>query len=240
MRLDPDAGAVFFDMDGTLLDWQAGMDDSWRAVCADAADDLPTVDADLLFRAVVDRRRWFWSDAERSATGRMDLTEASRRIVEAALRDLGVDAPAIALRTASDYRARREASITVIPGAIETLERLRAHGIATALITNGAAISQRRSVERFGLARYFECIIIEGEFGFGKPDERVFRHALAVVGERPGRAWMVGDNLDADIETTMRLGMHTVWIDEAGGGLPASSAVAPHRIVRSVAELLPA
>ena len=64
-------------------------------------------------------------------------------------------------------------------------------------------------------------------------------HALAAVGSEPGRTWMVGDSLAADIATPHRLGMHTVWVDETGAGLPASAAVRPHRMVRSIAELAP-
>jgi putative hydrolase of the HAD superfamily len=108
-----------------------------------------------------------------------------------------------------------------------------------ALLTNGEARNQRRSVETHALERYFDCIVIEGEFGTGKPDERVFRHALAATGCDPERAWMVGDNLEADIATPYRLGMHTVWVDADARGLPASAPVRPHRIVRAIAELVP-
>ena len=128
--------------------------------------------------------------------------------------------------------------LALYPGATETLQRVRDRGMRMALITNGEGAMQRRSVERFGLADYFDCVIIEGEFGTGKPDVRVFRHALATCGVDTGDAWMVGDNLTADIATPHRLGMHTVWIDEAGEGLPAGATVTPHRIIRRIAELL--
>ena len=49
---------------------------------------------------------------------------------------------------------------------------------------------------------------------------------------------MVGDYLEADIVTPHRLGMHTVWIDEASAGLSADSAVRPHRVIRAIGELL--
>ena len=97
-----------------------------------------------------------------------------------------------------------------------------------ALVTNGAAISQRQTIDRFGLASYFECIVIEGEFGAGKPDERVFHHALGAVSCQPEHAWFVGDNLEADIATPHRLGMHTIWIDEAGEAAPPSAPRPPH------------
>ena len=115
---------------------------------------------------------------------------------------------------------------------------MKQRGLKMALITNGNAISQRRSINRFALTRYFDCIVIEGEFGVGKPDERVFRHALASCAVEPARTWMIGDNLEADIVTPHRLGMHTIWVDESGVGVPADADAKPHRIVRHVRELL--
>ena len=228
--------AIFFDMDGTLLDWQTGMEESWLASCEAHCDGSLT--AAGMHEAIRKRRTWFWSDPERAVAGRMDLDGSSRTIVRHAFEDMRIADVDLAHRLADDYRARRDLAIALYPGAIETLERVRALGVRTALLTNGAAETQRRSVVRFGLERHFDCIVIEGEFGAGKPDERVFRHALATVECEPSVAWMIGDSLEADIATPLRLGMHTVWIDVEGRGLTADAAVRPHRVVQSVAELL--
>ena len=72
----------------------------------------------------------------------------------------------------------------------------------------------------------------------GKPDERVFRHALEALGASPHGAWMVGDNLRWEIEPCRRLGLRTVWVDVGGRGLPADAPAAPHHTVRAIAELL--
>ena len=229
-------GAAFFDMDGTLLDWQIGMEESWRASCDEHCDG--SYEPAALHAAIVERRTWFWSDRERQYAGRMDLDEASRTIVRHALADMGVRNDALAPLIGGSYRARRLELMTTYDGAMETLDWLRSRGVPLALITNGGAKSQRHSVERFGFAAYFECIIIEGEFGTGKPDERVFRHALDATGADPAMTWMIGDNFEADIVTPHRLGMHTVWIDETGAGLPADAPCAPHRTIRHIRELL--
>ena len=54
------------------------------------------------------------------------------------------------------------------------------------LVTNGDATQQRDKIERHGLARFFDAIVIEGEFGAGKPDEIVYRHALGELALGPG------------------------------------------------------
>lgn len=231
--------AMFFDMDGTILDWETDLETDWRAACVRGCDGQPGMpSAADLFAAITQARTAFWHDPVRATAGRMDLNLASRTIVADAMASLGHADARLAAQIAADYRTRRDAAIAPFPGAFTTLEALRARGIGMALITNGAAHSQRRSVERFGLGRYFDCVVIEGEFGCGKPDERVFRHALSSCGAEPGEAWMVGDNLEADIATPARLGMHTVWVDGGGHGLPAGSTITPHRTVRSIAELV--
>ncbi len=64
-----------------------------------------------------------------------------------------------------------------------------------ALITNGSASGQRAKLKSFGLTDYFEFILIDQKLGFGKPDTRVFTHALTLLGLPSTDVWMVGDNL---------------------------------------------
>jgi putative hydrolase of the HAD superfamily len=235
-RMDAQPGAIFFDLDGTILDWQTGMEESWLASC-EAHCDGSYVPA-LLHEAIRARRTWFWDDPDRARTGRMDLDATSREIVRLAFADAGLHAIELAERIADDYRARRASLIVPYAGAIETLQAFRARGIPMALITNGEARNQRRSVEQHGLAVYFDCIVIEGEFGVGKPDERVFRHAMQSLSCAAEATWMVGNSLEADIAPAVALGMHAVWVDELGDGLPEGAPARPHRVVRSISELL--
>ena len=93
-----------------------------------------------------------------------------------------------------------------LPDAIETVRWLRESGRRLALLTNGAAAAQRRKIARFEIADLFDAILVEGELGFGKPDERVYLRALNALGVTPADAWMVGDNLDFDVAAPQKLG----------------------------------
>jgi putative hydrolase of the HAD superfamily len=97
---------------------------------------------------------------------------------------------------------------------------------------------QCRKVKRFGLKDYFDYIIIEGDFGIGKPDERVFKQVLLELNTTAEAAWMVGDSLAFDITGGKNAGLSTVWVDWQGTGLPEPTPVRPDRIVRSIAELV--
>jgi putative hydrolase of the HAD superfamily len=228
--------AVLFDLDDTIISNSRVTPAIWVEVCDKLA---PQELASDLVTAVQESSQWFWSESTRHRRGRLNPQTASLEIVQTAFDRLGADAPpSLVGEIAETYRARREEAASLFPGAVETLGQLRNAGVRLALITNGSAKGQRRKVERFELAGYFDCIVIEGEFGVGKPDERVYLHALAQLSARPSEAWMVGDNLEWEIAVPQRLGLRGVWVDWAGNGLPESTDVRPDRIVRAISELV--
>ena len=139
---------------------------------------------------------------------------------------------------ADAYNALHDEELSLFPDAHETLDRLKELGIKLALITNGAAEPQRAKVVRFALEHRFDHIQIEGEHGFGKPEERAYKHAMEVLGVGSQETWMVGDNLEWEIIAPQRLGIYAIWHDGYGVGLPPDSPIRPDRIIRRLSELL--
>ncbi len=227
--------ALLLDLDDTLLDYSGGVDAHWEA--AVRAHAPAGLDPATLVAAVAETRRWFWDDPDRHRRERVHMLGAWQHIVEFALARLGVEADGLAPAIAGDFAARRRAAMRLFPEALDSLERFRRRGVALGLVTNGDAVQQRDKIERYGLAPFFGVIVIEGEFGAGKPDASVYRHALGRLGAAPEEAWMAGDHLEFDVEAPQSLGLTGVWVDRAGRGLPAGSRVRPHRIVRSLRDL---
>lgn len=229
--------AILLDLDDTILDDSGSVDSAWCTVCETAAKDVNGLHAEDLLAAIMRKRDWYWSDPERHRVGRANLRAASRGIVQEALTSLGFDLPELATTIAESYRDLRDAAILLFPGAIDTLVDLRRRGISLGLITNGSGPAQRAKIERFGLVPYFDHILIEGEFGFGKPDSEVYLAAMAALGSSPERTWMVGDNLEWEVGAPGRLGLYTVWVDRTGRGLPPEATAQPNQILRTLAEL---
>jgi putative hydrolase of the HAD superfamily len=230
--------AILFDMDDTILAYDAGADDVWRQVCAMGEGRGCGCTAGDLFASICAVRDWYWADPDRHRRGRLDLHLARREIVRAAFERLRLDACALADQLADAYSTAREEAVRPFPGACETLAVLRQTGIGMALITNGHPSLQRRKIEAFGLEPYFDCILIEGEFGCGKPDERVYHHALNCLQVEPRHAWMVGDNLEWEVAVPQRLGLYAIWVDAYHKGLPPDTPVRPDRTIYSLPELL--
>ncbi len=234
----PTPEAMLIDLDDTILDDSGSVADCWREVCSDAVDRIDGIGLQTLLEAIEAQRDWFWSEPARHRQGRMNLRASSRQIVQQALVGLGINLPELAKEIAERYRDLREERFCVFPGAIETLDRLRAEGVRLGLITNGSAAGQRAKIERFKLAQQFDYVLVEGEFGVGKPDPRVYETALEALAVDAAKTWSVGDNLEWDVGAPQQLGVYGIWVDIERKGLPAGAVVRPDRIIKSIAELV--
>ncbi len=227
--------AILFDLDDTLLDWSSAVHTSWEAVLAEAAPRLGG-DAGSLRQAIQREGALFWADEAAVAHYRVRPLDSRRAIVRLALLSEGLDEAAVdelARRSLGELQDR----IAPFADSIETLDTLRAQGYRLALVTNGAAETQRTKIERWGLEERFEAIVIEGEFGQGKPDPAVFAHALAGAKAAPEEAWMVGDNLYADIGGAQAAGVHSVWIHRERLQFPENPPARPQRRIGHLTEL---
>jgi putative hydrolase of the HAD superfamily len=227
---------LLVDLDDTILEFGRIAPRVWRELAPRYAAELG-LESQVLVDAIESCASAFWSDAERAARGRLDLASSRRQIVSAAFDGLRVGEARTAHALADAFTELRDTRIALLPGAVDTLERARAAGSRLGLITNGSAHAQRAKLVRFDLARHFDAILIEGEFGVGKPDLAVYREALRRLDARPDQTWMVGDNLEWDVAAPQRLGIYSIWVDPDGAGVPAQVAVRPDHVVRALAEL---
>ena len=226
--------ALLVDLDDTIVTDSTSAAANWKAA-VDAAAAVVSFPAVTVLEAIHVERDWFWKDQERHRLGRADLVAARRAIVVAALGRAAIAAPVAetaAVAIVAAYCAQVEAVRSVLPGSIEALTAIRGMGVKLALVTNGSAETQRAKVERFALAPLFDAIVIEGEFGLGKPERAIYAHALSSVGVTAADAWMVGDNIEWDVAAPMRLGMRGIWISpghQVGGGAytPVADAIMP-------------
>jgi putative hydrolase of the HAD superfamily len=228
---------LLLDLDDTIVADAVTVEDCWEATCRGFEDRLGGLPAEDLVAEILGHSAWYWGDADRHRRGRLDLVRARTEVVAAVVERLGLGSPGLAAEIAVDYSRQRDERLCPFPGAIDALRSLRVQGLRLALLTNGAAGAQRAKIERWQLAGYFECIAVEGELGFGKPDVRVYRHALEQLGAAASETWMVGDNLEWDVAAPQRLGIAGIWVDVRGTGLPEGAPAKPARVIRALAEL---
>jgi putative hydrolase of the HAD superfamily len=229
--------AILLDMDDTILSYDHGVDTDlcWRETCGHLSEQLNT---EHLITAIKKRAKWHWSDSERHRIGRMDLRKARSEIIAAALLELEFNDSALADQLAYTYGELRDKAVQPFTGAIETVQCLKRMGIKLAMLTNGNTEPQWIKIRKFGLAPLFDIILVEGNFGVGKPDQRIYLHAIQQLGTVAENTWMVGDNFEWEIAAPQRLGIKGIWIDHKKVGVPVTSETQPYRIIQTLSQLL--
>jgi putative hydrolase of the HAD superfamily len=235
--------AILFDMDDTILAVSGSARVVWQRITGEFAAALAPLSPEEVATTIEAQSQLLWNDNAWNRQWRVRLGEARRHVVASAFAALAaagkaIPEPEIGHKMADLFTSIRDEELSVFPGAHETLDRLKQLGIRLALITNGAAEPQRAKVIRFALAERFDHVQIEGEHGFGKPEERAYTHAMQALGVGPRETWMVGDNLEWEIVAPQRLGIYAIWYDGYAAGLPPGCQIRPDRIIRSLPELL--
>lgn len=113
---------------------------------------------------------------------------------------------------------------TVRPRARAFLETVRRAGAKVAIVSDLTLEVQLFKLETFGLLPLIDALVTSEEVPLDKPDEAIFRLAMARLGTTADACVMVGDRDDKDGEGARRLGMPYFQIepdDDAGLGFDA-------------------
>ena len=120
-----------------------------------------------------------------------------------------------------------------IPSLLRRLKKRYSLGVVSNLAYSAAV---RKTLERFGVAKYFEAIIVSADVGWRKPSPKIFKKALLTLGISASETVYVGDELDHDVEGAKKVGMHTILLKRPSANIAASS-VRPDVIVNKWEEL---
>ncbi len=108
-----------------------------------------------------------------------------------------------------------------------------------------AALSDAQSawalpeIRAVGIESFFKPIIVSGDLGYRKPDERIFRLALEGLGLEPENVLFVGNDMYRDVYGAKQAGMKTVYFSSNQGRKKYSGAE-PDYIIYQFSELLQA
>ena len=208
-------GAVFFDLDGTLLDRRL----SFRRFAAGQQEryavEMPYVQpAAWVERSIVLDDNGF----------------RSREELYAALADQFSLSQSLGDELLRDFRDRFGSECVPFEGSVATLAGLRSQGVRLGLITNGTVAMQQSKVDALGIAPYFDAILISESEGVRKPDVQIFQRATLRLGVHPAESVHVGDHPDADVRGAKSSGMRAIWIRDEHWGEPAEADGAVYRI----------
>jgi HAD superfamily hydrolase (TIGR01549 family) len=90
-------------------------------------------------------------------------------------------------------------------------------------------------LNKFGLKRFFDIVIISGEINKRKPSPEIFEKALKALDVKASRAVFVGDMLDLDVMGPKSVCMKTILIKRKA---VENADIKPDRIITHLSELL--
>ena len=212
--------ACVFDAYGTLFDYASA-----AAGCRDALGDK------------LDRLTALWRDKQLQYTWlraiqarHADFWQVTGDALDYALGVLAIDDAALRHRLMNLYL-----TLDAFPEVPDMLGRLKAAGMKTAILSNGAPKMLNTAVDGAGLRNLIDEILSVEEVGVYKPHSRVYQLAVHRLRVQPSAIAFQSSNA-WDAYAASAFGMKVVWCNRYG--LPRERLPgAPDREVRSLSEL---
>ena len=187
----PDAKAVLWDLDGTLVNSEEYHWQSWRDALAPEGLSI-TYDQFLgSFGMKNDPIMRLWLGDGYTPARSVRIAEAKE----------------------ADYRRLAQLhGLTPLPGAREWVTRLKAGGWRQAIATSAPRANAEVMLVALDMTSLFDAVVVAEDVSHGKPDPEVFLAAAARVGAPPSCAIVVEDAA-AGIEGARRAGMRSVGVN---------------------------
>jgi phosphoglycolate phosphatase len=212
--------AVIFDLDGTLADTAADIQEALARSLA--KEDLPPVDVKSV---------------------RLMIGGGPRRLVERALHHLQVDTDddLVSRLTAAfhaEYLAQGNQLSTLFGGVEDTLQTLHAAGIRTGICSNKPDDLCQMLVRDFAVGEYLDEVLGSGGDLPRKPDPAPLLRIIGRLGVSPEDTLYVGDS-ETDVTTARNAGV-PVMLVKHGYTLRPASQLGADAVIDSVADLVQA
>lgn len=137
---------------------------------------------------------------------------------------------------AETHRAASRWRLQLYDGVEETIRHLRMK-YHLAIISDGQTAYAVPELHAVGLLGSFDPVIISGDFGFRKPDQRLFEKALIIMQMEPSEVLFVGNDMYRDVYGAQKLGIKTIFF-RSNQGQQEKEDVKPDYIIYNFPELL--
>ncbi|MCD6327116.1 HAD family hydrolase [bacterium] len=198
---------IFFDLDGTLTDYERSVDYAMTKIWEIIRDKCPLDLEEFLqgqwdFLAEMEEKESAGEIPRNFLKDRRIRTETFLKRLSPSLIDDFDDA-------GKTYSRFRREGVRLFSGTKEALSALRKR-YALGVITEGNGQTQRAQLTEAGIIDLFEYIVISDEVGLHKPDIALPLKACEIASVSPNEAALVGDRIDWDILPANEAGMLTI------------------------------
>lgn len=185
-RVNEKITTILFDFDGTLMNTNDLIMDSWRHIYRVLED------KDIIEEEIV-----------------RTFGEPLIKTMEKAFPNIPVDECVEIYR--SYHRESFGDRISLFPGIKEMLGSLKALGYKMAVVTSRAALTTKQAMERYEIMEYFDVVITCDDTDKHKPHPEPVFIALDQLNSRPEESIMIGDSM-YDILCAKNAGVQSVLV----------------------------
>jgi putative hydrolase of the HAD superfamily len=217
-----DIQAVAFDVNGTLI--RILTDEGAEQIFRSAAHFLSYQGIDLRRHEVRDLYFRFLKEQQQASPEEhpeFDAVGIWRSIINGHLTDFTQALPAgkleqMPLFLAEMSRGMSRHQLGLYPHVREVLDVLRGR-YPLAIVTDAQSAYARGELYKVGLLDHFDPIVVSGDYGYRKPDRRLFQFALDGMGAPAERTLYVGNDIYRDVFGAREAGLQTVMFDSDQG-----------------------
>lgn len=221
---------VFFDLDRTLWDFDRNSVLVLREMYHDHLAQLQQFTEDEFVASYIEINEVAW---EQYRSGQIPKDELRWVRFYRTLDRFDIQDRAMADRLGHQYVERSPYQRGLVPGSLEILEYLSNKGYVLHILTNGFEEIQHIKVRETGIGKYIRELITSESVGFQKPHPNLFAAAKLRAGIPEHHAFMVGDDLEVDIEGAQAAGMTGIYFNPSG----KEHAGTPHHEVKELIEI---
>lgn len=142
----------------------------------------------------------------------------------------------LAKETARLHRALSRTHFGQSPGVKKVLKELQSK-FRLALVSDAQRCNALPEMRALNIKKYFDVKILSGDYGFRKPDTRLFKIALDQLELSPAQAIYVGNDMYRDIYGAQQAGLKTIFVHSTDGR-KAYSETQPDYIARDLYQVL--
>lgn len=233
--------AIFFDLDGTLLNHELGIRTAVSRTCAALGKRYQQIISNQLERVYLNVARRIWlnyGSVPRASGSQVSSAKEIRwEVWGKALEAYGLNDKEILAEAIRIYTKERKGTYFVFPETMQVIKTLKCN-YSLGVISNGPGDIQHEKLNATGIGLYMDVLLASGDFGIGKPDPRIFLRALELIKVSHEEAIFVGDSIKDDVLGAKGVGMYTIWINRMQSNrLPDLSALDIE--IEDLRELLP-
>lgn len=193
---------LLFDVDNTLLDFDANEKESFKSMILDKGEEY----SEELYETYKKMNHRMWEAVER---GEITIDDVLYTRFSKLMNMYRKEVDGIEYE--NTYRFYLNRGIQEMPNVHEVLSELKKNH-RLYVITNGIKETQDSRMNRSGLVKYFEERFISESIGANKPSSEFFDYVKNNIDDfNPSNTLIIGDSLTSDIKGGNLAGIDTCW-----------------------------